>query len=346
MEADALVLSDRRDAYWLCGLPLPAPFDLPAVAVVTVAGRLTVVAPEGLQPLLADELRGYPFHLGGTQNPDHVRCVAELARATLGPRPAARLAYCAESLPHRLAAVLQPDPSLEFDDALAELQRRKDPDELACIRRSIAATLAAYDAVRATIAPGVSELEVLASGQRAAMLAAGEPVFHFGDYQCASPGGSARNRRCQAGELYIVDAWSVVGGYWSDLCRTFAVGEISDLQASVRAHVADILTEVPSRLRPGVRGTDLAAWMDARLREHPHLADVGLRHHAGHGFGLRPHTAPDLNAPREGILEVGDTVSVEPGAYTPELRGGVRIENSFYITESGCELLSCYPLSD
>lgn len=349
-ELDGLVLTDRRDLWWLCGLPLPAPFDAPAVAVLVTGGGLTVVAPAGTRPLVAANLHEYPPHVGGTQNPDQLRQAADLARQATAGRRLRRVGFFAEAqrqqLTARLGDSLQPEAWIGFDEPLAELQRPKDPDELACIRRSIAATQAAYAAVRATIAAGVSELEVLAAGQRAAMLSAGAPVFHFGDYQCASPGGTARDRRCAAGELYIVDAWSVVDGYWSDLCRTFPVGAIADLQASVLAHVADILREVPERLRPGLRGTELAAWMDARLREHPHLAEVGLVHHAGHGFGLRAHTAPDLNLPREGVLAVGDTVSVEPGAYTAELCAGVRLENSFRITETGCELLSDFPVTD
>jgi Xaa-Pro aminopeptidase len=45
------------------------------------------------------------------------------------------------------------------------------------------------------------------------------------------------------------------------------------------------------------------------------------------------------------VLRPGDVVSVEPGAYAPELRPGFRLENMFLITEKGCELLSEYPLS-
>jgi Xaa-Pro aminopeptidase len=210
---------------------------------------------------------------------------------------------------------------------------------------SIACTLAAYDAVRAAIAPGANEVAVLAAGHRAANLRAGEQVFHSGDYRCGVFGGPARDREARAGELYIVDAWTTYRGYWSDLCRTFAVSEPTPLQIEVFDHMAGILAEVPDKLKPGARGTELWRWIDRRIREHPHLREAGFTHHAGHGVGIRGHEPPDLNRDREGILAPGNVVSCEPGAYTPELNGGIRLENTFLITESGCELLSDYPVA-
>ena len=225
------------------------------------------------------------------------------------------------------------------------MQTRKDADEIDVIRRAVRANLGAYDAVRAIIAPGVCELDVLAAGYRGAMATAGEKVFHDGDYQSGVPGGPARNRAIEEGEIYIVDAWTVYRGYWSDLCRAFLVGsQPTDLQQSVFDHIAAIQRWAGETLKPGLKGTELWKEMDARIREHPALADAGLIHHAGHGTGLRAHTEPDLNRDREGILEVGHVVSVEPGAYIAEARGGVRLENTYLITETGAELLSDYPM--
>jgi Xaa-Pro aminopeptidase len=98
-------------------------------------------------------------------------------------------------------------------------------------------------------------------------------------------------------------------------------------------------------LQPGVRGTDVWRALDTRIREHPALAISGLRHHAGHGVGLRAHEAPDLNRDREGILAPGDVVSVEPGGYADEAHFGARLENMYLITETGAENLSEYPLN-
>lgn len=348
LDLDGCLISDARDLLWLFGLPLPGADDFPALGVVAADGSARLLCHEGAAPLLDVPTATYPWHVGYTRNLDNGRVLAAMAASALPQRMAA-VGFQAECLPHWLAvelsATLRPDTWYALDAELLDLQRAKDPDELDCLRASIRSSLAAYAAVERLIAPGVNELDVLAAGQHAAMRAAGEFVFHNGDYQSCGLGGPARDRACEAGELYIVDAWSVVGGYWSDLCRTYAVGPPSDLQQSVYTHLVGILAEVPGKLKPGLRGTELWAWMDARIRAHPHLADAGLIHHAGHGVGLRAHTAPDLNRDREGVLQPGDVVSVEPGAYTDALRAGVRVENTFLITCDGCMLLSDYPLA-
>ena len=133
-------------------------------------------------------------------------------------------------------------------------------------------------------------------------------------------------------------------GCWADLCRSFAVGEPTEVQHSVFEHVKGFHDRVGEYLRPGKDGSECAVAMDAYIREHPQLADVGLIHHAGHNIGLRAHQMPDLNKERGGTLRVGNVVSVEPGAYIPEARAGVRLENMYLITEDGLENLSPYPM--
>jgi Xaa-Pro aminopeptidase len=225
------------------------------------------------------------------------------------------------------------------------MERSKDPDEIECLRDAIACNLAAYDAAQLAIAPRVTELVILQSAQLSATLRAGQQVYHSGDYRAGEFGGPARDHALSADVLYIIDAWTQIHGYWSDLCRTFAIGSPTALQTEVYDHLKDILLSVPEQLKPEVHGTDIWRWMDGRIREHPHLRETGLTHHAGHGVGLRAHEGPDLNRDRDDILRAGDVVSVEPGAYSPELRAGIRLENTLLITDTGCELLSEYPLS-
>ena len=120
--------------------------------------------------------------------------------------------------------------------------------------------------------------------------------------------------------------------------------EPTDLQASVFGHLAGVLADVPEMVKPGASAVEFWHRLDARIREHPHCSQEGLIHHSGHGVGLRPHEAPDLNRDREGLFEVGDVFSCEPGAYSEELRVGIRLENTFLLTEDGVENLSEYPV--
>lgn len=346
-DLDAAIITDHRDIYWLTGRLLDR---FPALLYLETEGQSWLVSHAVEGECLVDHCDTYDHHLLYTMNPDPMRLLAyAVARRASNCRPVHRIGWQVESLPRLLGDVIAsacpPDEWVTIDDQLAHLQRRKESDEIDVLKAAIDCSLAAYDAARAAIAPGVSELAVQEAGHRAATLNAGETIFHSGDYQSGQLGGFARDRLIQAGELYVIDAWSTFHGYWSDLCRTFAVSDPTPLQREVYEHIASIQRAVPERLQPGMRGTELWRWMDGKVREHPHLREVGLIHHAGHGTGLRAHEIPDLNREREGILEIGDVVCVEPGAYTAELNAGIRLENTYWITENGAELLSDYPMT-
>jgi Xaa-Pro aminopeptidase len=62
----------------------------------------------------------------------------------------------------------------------------------------------------------------------------------------------------------------------------------------------------------------------------------------GHGFGLQVHEFPFISPIREGQLQPGMVVTVEPGIYLPDF-GGVRIEDNVLVTPDGHELLSTLP---
>lgn len=348
---DAALITDRHEIYYFTGkLLTPFPVAAPGVFWLSAAGDSFLIAPNvGGEPYVNDFL-SYPHNSGGTTHPDLLYRVNGLLHNRLSGQTAKRIAYQAEFMPMMLMQTISTMfGSVEFkpiDQALQTMQKRKDPDELALIRKAIAVNLAAYDAAQKMIAPGVRECDVLAAAEQAAFSAAGEWVYHNGDYQCGTGGGFARDRAIQAGELYIIDAWTIYRGYWADMSRVFIVGDtVTDLQQSVFDHIKAIFEEIPAQLKPGAEGTAVFQWLDARLRDHPAVAAVGLTHHAGHNMGLRPHEQPDLNPERGGILEAGCVVTMEPGVYLPELNAGYRIENMYLVTDNGAENLSEYPIN-
>jgi Xaa-Pro aminopeptidase len=346
---DACVLFDRSEIYYFTGFLISDWVTQPAALYMESGGYSLLVCGTDEGEALVDERVLYEPHVLYTRNLNMVRQIAALVQERLTGRQVSRLGWRAEVLPRviglALDAALAPDEWVEIDADIEDMERSKDPDEVECIRTSIACTLAAYDAAQLAIAPRVSELIVLQTAQRSAILRAGEQVFHSGDYRAGEFGGFARAHPISEDDLYIIDAWTEYRSYWADLCRTFAIGTPTPLRREVYAYVASILVDVEGVLKPGVHGTEIWQWVDRRLREHPLFRETGLIHHAGHGVGLRSHEGPDLNRDRGDVLRPGDVVSVEPGAYAPELRPGFRLENMFLITETGCELLSEYPLS-
>lgn len=347
---DAAVINDPHEIYYFSGLLLPdTPFAPPALLWID-ARSTWLVAASGMEAEAVDEVLNYEGSQGSTVNPDQMRLMNALATTRLSGLSAQRIGWQADALPRLLGVTIDstvhPDEWVAIDDLVNMMERRKDADEIALIRRAVAVDLAAYRAAQAAIQPGVNELDVLAAGKRGALHEAGEVVWHGGDYQSGKIGGWARDRKVEAGELYIIDAQTRYQGYWSDLSRAYIVGDtITEMQQSIFDHLKGIHDRIPAMLKPGVDGSVIWQVVDGMVREHPALAETGLIHHAGHNIGLRAHEMPDLNPNRGGMLEVGNVVTVEPGAYLDAVRGGVRLENMYLITENGAENLSVYPMS-
>jgi Xaa-Pro dipeptidase len=338
LQLDAAIITDVRDCYYFTGTLVPD--DLPVVLVADCDGRWQGVSPNEYPFTAGDLADTYDWNYRGTRNAQPVQNMLNTCRGLLLTCSGKRVGIQQQSLLSIVASelLLGTTRLIPIDDQLAFLQQSKDRDEIEVVRACVKANLAAYEAVAASIAPGVTELEVLSAGCRGSMLGVREKVFHDGDYRCGSYNGPARDRPIERGELYIVDAWTRYRGYWSDMSRTFAVGmPPTDVQQALFDHIRWIQTQLTGILRPGVDGRDVFRQVDEMIRQHPALAENGLIHHAGHCIGLRIHEMPDLNLQRGGVLQPGNVVCVEPGGYFPEARHGVRLENMYLITENGCE---------
>jgi Xaa-Pro aminopeptidase len=350
---DAALISHPRDIYYFTGLSVENKvFDFPSLLFLGCGRTSWLGTWDADGDAIVAERDTYPRAVLSTMNPDNQRRLARLAQFA-GRKFAhglGRIGFQAES-----GAKLTVDSFLagvgtgtlvSIDPILERQQLRKDPDEVACIERCVSAASAGYRRAVEVIAPGVNELTVLAECHRAALLSAGKPIYFGGDFRSGERGGPARNRLIQVGEIYIVDAQADLDGYWCDLSRAYIVGDSpTDLQMSVHDHLARILRDVPAMVKPGRSCMEFWHELDARIRAHPRLADIGLLHHGGHGIGLRGHEGPDINRDRGGVFEVGNVFTVEPGAYLPELRVGIRLEDNFVMTSDGVRVLSALELT-
>src|SRR5207302_5828305 len=91
----------------------------------------------------------------------------------------------------------RPGERADIEPTIYRLRRRKDPDELACIRKAIAGTQKMYELAREIIQPGITEIEVFNRLQSAAVEEFGEMIVPQtgNDYQCGARGGHPRNGR-------------------------------------------------------------------------------------------------------------------------------------------------------
>src|SRR5918999_4257216 len=199
---DVAVVSLPRHVYYFSGY---LPFWLHEAAFVLFAsGRSRLVCgKEPDAPVAADDVTVFESNWLGTVRQGQP---AVVARQLLELWPEHSRVGLDSS---RVSAFLITPKDKRIDEALWQLRRRKDADELALMRKAIACTKAMHERARQIIAPGVPEVQVFAELQSAAVREAGEPLSpaHLGnDYACGVPGGPPRpGRAAKAGGLYILD---------------------------------------------------------------------------------------------------------------------------------------------
>ena len=144
-------------------------------------------------------------------------------------------------------------------------------------------------------------------------------------------------RKVQAGEFLLIDYGASYDGYFSDLTRTFAVGEISPELKQIYAAVKGANEAGRKAGAPGIQ----AGKIDQAARKVITDAGYGPQffHRTGHGLGMESHEEPYIFGENQLLLEEGMVYTVEPGIYLEGI-GGVRIEDNLVITETGSESLS------
>lgn len=218
-------------------------------------------------------------------------------------------------------------------------RRAKDSDEIALIETAAAAGEAAYSAIEPLLVDGTREIDVFGAYQAAAVAAAGDQIGELGnDFRGGAPGGAPRAAPLKAGDLIPIDAGVMLRGYYSDLCRTYAVGgEWSAKQLDAARRVAEAHDLATSMIAPGVSCRSVYAEVSRFLNGYNGWS---FKSHLGHGIGLDPVETPRINPNWDDIFELGDVFTLEPGLYDPELRAGVRIENDYTLSETGLRRLS------
>ncbi|MFZ4515175.1 MAG: M24 family metallopeptidase [Acidimicrobiia bacterium] len=166
-----------------------------------------------------------------------------------------------------------------------------------------------------------------------------EPIVASGP-NAAKPHARPSERVIEAGELVVIDFGCIMDGYCSDMTRTVSAGE-PDPEAR---RMWETVREAQQLGRDAVAAGVSCADVDRACRDHIAAAGWGdaFVHSTGHGVGLEIHEDPRVAATATATLGAGFVVTVEPGVYVSGV-GGVRIEDTVVVTDTGSDPLTAFP---
>jgi Xaa-Pro aminopeptidase len=230
------------------------------------------------------------------------------------------------------------------DGEVEKGRQRKDPAELAQMRK--AALLAGEvlsNAVR-LLKPGVREIEVGAEieyqmRRRGASGPAFESIVAFGA-RSANPHARPTGKRLRKNELVVLDLGAILAHYCSDITRTVFVGRAPARISRWYGAVQEAQAAAVAAARAGISCGDVDAAARGVLARH--RLDQYFVHSTGHGLGLEVHEDPRVARGQKHALVPGNVITIEPGIYVPGV-GGIRIEDDVAVHAGRTELLTRVP---
>lgn len=368
-DLDALVCSLPMNVLMLSGY---WPVLGASLALFTNEGRVILLAPEDEQELAtkgwADEVR--TFSTGSLQEIRNIiDCVggplSELARdldvgrvigyegdSVTEPLPYAAMHLYGASIRGLLSEAMHSCAIIPAGKLLTELRTVLSPTEIGRVRVTCRIAGEAFSRGIEGVRAGRRETEV-AEGFRAPLSIVGtgfDGVERAGGFTfCMSGANSAkayasfqrsRPRCLQPGDFALVHCNSYADGYWTDITRTFVIGEPSETQRAMYEAVFAARAAALQMIRGGVK----AAEVDAAARRTIEKCGFGpeFKHGLGHGVGFAAinHNAPPrLHPASEDVLEEGMIFNIEPAIYIDGF-GGLRHCDMVALTDRGAEVMT------
>jgi Xaa-Pro aminopeptidase len=267
---------------------------------------------------------------------------------------------------------------VDMGSILRSLRMVKSPWEVDQIRRATHLGEVGFTALAKRLVVGISELDLCVEVEKALRLNG-----HQGLVRCVDPhfeltgssvvsGSAARyptnnngslgstglfpgstvgagKRSIESGETVMADIACAFNGYNSDNTRVFSADARLGPETT-RAHdfCLECLGRIETLLKPGAICSEIYNevndWAAAKGKPEGFMgfAENNMSFF-GHGVGIELDEAPVIAERVSQILEAGMVLAIEPKAYLQS--GPVGVENTYVITESGCESLCTYDRS-
>jgi Xaa-Pro aminopeptidase len=339
-------------------LTLVVPEDERELAVRSRADEIITFEPGSLANLrrVGDEVQRPLVRVARHLLPDRGRVGYE-AGGTYEPASYSAMHLYGARVPALLRESFPIAELVPADDTLEQLRAVKTPVEVGRIREACRLAGRSFVAGAARLRPGLRESQVAAGFHAALADGSGdrpEEARVGGFFYCMSGLNAARasaayarsrGRRVGAGESVLVHCNSFASGYWTDITRTFCIGEPGDSLGRVCEAVFAARSAALDAIRPGAP----AASVDEAARRVLWGRGFGpaFKHATGHGvgFGSIDHTArPRIHPCSREVLRPGMVFNVEPAIYLDGVCG-VRQCDMVAVTPTGAELLTPFQSS-
>jgi len=233
---------------------------------------------------------------------------------------------------------------LDVENELCALRAQKTPAEKAVIRKAYEIAQLGLDAGLAAIAPGVSERSIAAEID-AAMRRAGAEGTGIDTIAASGPNTRpilARStfRRVEPNDLVLLTVAPRYEGYHAAIGRPVLVGNPAPQVRAALEVACQAQQACFAALRPGQEGRAVEA-IGRKI-----VAEAGLGRYflysALHSLGVIEFEPPIFGPGSPELLKPGMVISIDiPLFNTPW--GGLRVEDGFWLTDSGSERLNETP---
>jgi Xaa-Pro aminopeptidase len=227
---------------------------------------------------------------------------------------------------------------------IGSLRQRKEPAEIAQMRKAAVLAGEVVTAAFKLLKPGVREIEVAAEIEyqmrsRGASGPAFETIVAFGE-RSAHPHARPTGKRLGKNELVVLDLGVILAHYCSDITRTVFVGRAPTVVRRWYRAVQEAQAAAVAAAQVGVTCGEVDAAARGVLKRY--RLDRYFVHSTGHGLGLEVHEDPRVARGQKHVLVPGNVITIEPGVYVAGV-GGIRIEDDVAVHAGRTEVLTCVP---
>jgi Xaa-Pro aminopeptidase len=331
---------------------LVVPEDEADLASKTSSAFISTYRPAGLHTLqipidsLRDTLRSVVAKFGLSK----ARIGIELAQGVQPASYAVSTTY-RSSLVELLQELMPAATCVGCDELFESMKATKTARELESIQKACRTAGTGFLKAEEHIRPGLSEPEIASAIQSSFDTSPEGKAFErsYGYFFCMSGPNSAkaaaayartRQRVVEAGDLVMIHANTCADGYWTDITRTYTVGEASPRQDDIRGAITEARAAGLHAIRPGATGREVDEAARSVMRSHG-FGDT-FKHAAGHGVGFaaaNPNGRPRIHPMSTDVLEAGMTFNLEPAAYFDGY-GGMRHCDVVAVTADGARVMT------